>query len=324
MKRRRTKWLLTVLMAGILIFTGCTLYQSTLGLTSSSEYDSKGKEAKLNIVATTTILTDLATVICGDVANVQGLMGPGIDPHLYQASAGDVSLMANADVIIFNGLHLEGKMGEVFESLTQQNKAVISLEKGMDKNKLLPAEDDANIYDPHIWFDVELWKEAAIYVAQELIRIDEAHQDIYQANLQEYLKELDDLQAYIHKRVEEIPPAQRILITAHDAFRYFGNAYGFQVKGLQGISTDTETGTSDVSSLADFIVTNQIKAIFIESSISPKTIEALQAAVKAKGFAVSIGGELYSDSLGGKNSGAETYILTFKSNIDTIIDALKD
>jgi manganese/zinc/iron transport system substrate-binding protein len=321
---KRITWMLSILIISILTIAGCGVNQSTAGANSSSKSVHNSDGEKLNIVATTTMLTDLAKVISGDRANVKGLMGPGIDPHLYQASAGDVSLMAKADVIIYNGFHLEGKMGEIFESLTRQNKAVIALEKGLDKSKLLLAEENTEIYDPHIWFDVGLWQDAASYVAQELSHIDPDNKDIYQANLQAYLKELNDLQTYIQQRIEEIPPAQRILITAHDAFGYFGKAYGFQVEGLQGISTDTEAGTSDVSALADFILRHQVKAIFVESSISPKTIEALQAAVRAKGFEVAIGGELYSDSLGGQDSGAETYALTFKSNIDTIIDALKD
>jgi len=317
-------WTLSLLSIGLLLFTGCSLSQHTSGFNSSGDPEHSSQGKKLNIVATTTMLTDLARVISGDVAHVQGLMGPGIDPHLYQASAGDVSLMAKADVIIYNGFHLEGKMGEIFESLARQNKAIIALEKGLDPSKLLLTENSAKVYDPHIWFDVGLWQDAAIYVAEELSRIDPENKDTYQFNLQKYLKELDELEAYILRRIQEVPPAQRILITAHDAFSYFGKAYGFRVEGLQGISTDTEAGTSDVSALADFILRHQVKAIFVESSVSPKTIEALQAAVRAKGFEVAIGGELYSDSLGGENSGAETYILTFRTNIDTIINALKN
>jgi manganese/zinc/iron transport system substrate-binding protein len=164
---------------------------------------------------------------------------------------------------------------------------------------------------------------AANKLTKGLSEADPEHTSFYEANLSEYLKELNELDSYVRKRVQEVPEGQRVLVTAHDAFRYFGTAYGFEVKGLQGISTETEAGTSDVRKLADFITERKIKAIFVESSVPPKTIEALQAAVKATGFKVSIGGELYSDSLGGENSGAETYILTFKANIDTIVDALK-
>ncbi|MFV0413355.1 MAG: metal ABC transporter solute-binding protein, Zn/Mn family [Oscillospiraceae bacterium] len=278
---------------------------------------------KLNIVATTTMLADLSTVIGGERVTVNGLMGPGIDPHLYQASAGDVSLMQKADVVVYNGLHLEGKMGEIFENLSGQGLAVICIEEGLDEAKLLAWEDDSSVHDPHIWFDVSLWKEAAQTVADGLSKADPDGKPGYEANLSAYLKELDETDEYIRNRAAELPEEQRVLVTAHDAFQYFGKAYGFEVRGLQGISTDAEAGTADVSDLANFIVERQIKAIFVESSVPPKTIEALQAAVKAQGFDVAIGGELYSDSLGDEASGAGTYILTVKANIDTIVDALK-
>ncbi|MDF2869184.1 MAG: periplasmic solute binding protein [Anaerocolumna sp.] len=295
----------------------------TLFLTGCQKAETNENTDTLNIVATTTMLADLAKVIGGDHVTVNGLMGPGIDPHLYQASAGDVTLMQKADVVVYNGLHLEGKMGEIFESLTDRGSIVICIEDGLSEDKLLSWESDTSIHDPHIWFDVSIWKDAAKTVADKLSEADSTHKEDYTNNLQAYLVELDDLDTYIKDRVSEIPKEQRVLVTAHDAFNYFGRAYGFEVKGLQGISTDAEAGTADVSKLADFITERKIKAIFVESSVPPKTIEALQAAVKAKGFDVSIGGELYSDSLGGKDSGADTYLLTVKANIDTIVDALK-
>jgi manganese/zinc/iron transport system substrate-binding protein len=280
-------------------------------------------ENTLNVVATTTMLSDLSVVIGGEHVSVNGLMGPGIDPHLYQASAGDVTLMQKAEVVVYNGLHLEGKMGEIFESLSGQGQAVVCIEEGLNESKLLEWEDGGSVHDPHIWFNVSLWKDAARIVADGFSQADPENKSDYEENLENYLKELDELDTYVRERVSEVPEGQRVLVTAHDAFNYFGNAYGFEVRGLQGISTDTEAGTADVSSLADFIVERQIKAIFVESSVPSKTIEALQAAVKAKGFDVAIGGELYSDSLGGEGSGAESYILTVKANIDTIVDALK-
>lgn len=280
-------------------------------------------EDTLNVVATTTMLADLSRVIGGEYVTVSGLMGPGIDPHLYQASAGDVTRMQEADVVVYNGLHLEGKMGEIFENLSGQGHAVICIEDGLDESKLLAWEGGGSVHDPHIWFDVAIWKQAAQIVAEGFANADPAHSDAYKGNLEQYLKELDELDTYVRDRASEVAEGQRVLVTAHDAFNYFGKAYGFEVRGLQGISTEAEAGTADVSALADFIVERQIKAIFVESSVPPKTIEALQAAVKAKGFDVSIGGELYSDSLGGEGSGAESYILTVKANIDTIVEALK-
>lgn len=311
--KQKIKGLLGAVLSLSLLLAGCSAPASDTGAT----------EDKLNVVATTTMLADLSTVIGGERVTVDGLMGPGIDPHLYQASEGDVSLMQKADIVVYNGLHLEGKMGEIFENLSGGKANVICIEDGLDESRLLASEDDSSAHDPHIWFDVALWKKAAKTVADGLSQAAPDGKADYEANLESYLKELDETDTYIRNRAAELPEAQRVLVTAHDAFQYFGKAYGFEVRGLQGISTDAEAGTADVSALADFIVERQIKAIFVESSVPPKTIEALQAAVKAKNFDVAIGGELYSDSLGDPEAGTDTYVLTVKANIDTIVDALK-
>ncbi|PWJ50105.1 metal ABC transporter solute-binding protein, Zn/Mn family [Faecalicatena contorta] len=311
--KQKIKRLFSAVLSLSLLLAGC----------SAPAADTGSTEDKLNVVTTTTMLADLSTVIGGGRVTVDGLMGPGIDPHLYQASEGDVSLMQKADIVVYNGLHLEGKMGEIFENLSGQEANVICIEDGLDESKLLASEDDSSAHDPHIWFDVSLWKEAAKAVSDGLSKADPDGKEEYETNLESYLKELDETDTYIRNRAAELPEAQRVLVTAHDAFQYFGKAYGFEVHGLQGISTDAEAGTADVSALADFIVERKIKAIFVESSVPPKTIEALQAAVKAKNFDVAIGGELYSDSLGDAEAGTDTYILTVKANIDTIVDALK-
>ena len=289
-------------------------------LKAGAEDDPGGR---LNIVTTTTMLYDLAASIGGGHVRATALMGPGIDPHLYQASAGDVTKMQAADIIVYNGLHLEGKMGDIFASLSESGRTIICAEDGIDGSKLLSDEANPDIHDPHIWFNVSIWKDVAKHVAASLADADPDSAGAYSANLDGYLAELDGLERYIEGRVGEVPENQRVLVTAHDAFRYFGSAYGFVVMGLQGISTDAEAGTADVSSLAAFIAENRIKAIFVESSVPPRNIEALQAAVRARGFEVEIGGELYSDSLGDRDSGHDTYVLTFKSNIDTIVDSLK-
>lgn len=317
--KNTTKLFTSIALVLMLFLPACAKPASTTNPVSNPNSDEK----VLNVVATTTMLADLSRVIGGDKVSVSGLMGPGIDPHLYKASAGDVSLMQKSDVVVYNGLHLEGKMGEIFENLTGQGYTVICVGDGIDQTKLIGWEEDDALHDPHIWFDVALWKEAAKMVTDGFSKAASDHAAYFQANYKSYLKALDETDAYIRKRVQEVPEPARVLVTAHDAFNYFGTAYGFEVRGLQGISTDAEAGTADVSDLATFIVERQIKAIFIESSVPPKTIEALQAAVKAKGFDVAIGGELYSDSLGGVGSGAENYIQTVKANIDTIVDALK-
>ena len=281
------------------------------------------ENGKYNVVTTTTLIGDLTKQIGGEYVNVQELMGPGVDPHLYKASAGDVGKMQNANMVIYNGLHLEGKMGDVFEDIRGKDKLIIAVSDNIDEGKLLDFVTSPGAYDPHVWFDVSLWKEAAAEVTRGLKELDSEHSSEYDSNLEKYLGDLDELDSYIKGRTEELPKENRILITAHDAFSYFGEAYGFEVLGLQGISTASEAGTSDVRELANYIVENKIKAIFVESSVPRKAIEALQEAVRAQGFDVEIGGELYSDSTGDTGSDAETYIGTFKANIDTIVNALK-
>lgn len=289
----------------------------------NSKKDDNNSEDGFKVITTTTMLADLSKIIGGDIVEVNGLMGPGIDPHLYKASAGDVNLMQEADMVVFNGLHLEGKMGEIFENLNKRGKLVVEIAKGLDEDDLLIFAADTELHDPHIWFDVMLWKDAAVVVLDGFKELDPENAEIYENNYDEYMIELDKLDDYIKNRVKEIPEEKRILVTAHDAFEYFGKAYGFEVRGLQGISTASEAGTGDVRDLVEYIVKKEIKAVFVESSVSKKNIEALQEAVIAKGHDLEIGGELYSDSLGTRGTDEETYIGTVKSNIDTIVNALK-
>lgn len=298
------KRIITIFMTAI-ILTSCTSTEQT---------------EKLNIVTTTTMLNDLVKIIGEGIVETEGLCGYGIDPHSYNATAGDIIKMTNADIVIYNGLNLEGKMGDVFSTLESQNKNIIVLENGIDESLLLRDEESNDEYDPHIWFDVSLWKECAIHITQELSRIDEQNAETYSENLSQYVLELDELDAYVTQKVEELPENKRVLITAHDAFNYFGERYGFEVIGLQGINTQTEASTKDISDLAGYIVENEINSIFVETSVSSKNLEALQEAVKAQGFTVTIGGELYSDSLG--DTMQDTYINMFKYNIDTIVGGL--
>ena len=276
---------------------------------------------KLKVVTTTTIIADVVRNLAGDLVEVEALMGPGVDPHLYKASAGDVKRMNNADMVVYNGLHLEGRMGEVFENI--KGKIIFAANENLDESKLLDFETNPGYFDPHVWFDVQIWKGATRRIAEGLKELDPENKEKYDENLEKYIVELDELDKYVRDRTEEVDPEKRILVTAHDAFQYFGNQYGFDVRGLQGISTDAEAGTADVRKLADFIVEKEIKSIFVESSVPRKNIEALQEAVKSKGFDVEIGGELYSDSTGDSGTPAESYIGTVKENIDTIVDALK-
>ena len=280
-----------------------------------------GKEKKIKVTVTTTMLADLTRSIGGDKVEVTGLMGEGVDPHLYIAGAGDINKLTEADLIIYGGLHLEGKMTEIFEKMKSGNKNIINVGDKLDKNKIMMEKED--VPDPHVWFDTELWASEAETVAEELSKIDRKNESYYKENLEKYKKELRELTLYIEKRIMEIPERSRVLVTAHDAFGYFGRQFGLEVKAIQGVSTDSEAGVKDISELADFIAERDIKAIFVESSVPKKSIEALQEAVKSRGKEVRIGGELYSDSLGDEEHSTETYIKTVKANADTIVNALK-
>ncbi len=278
---------------------------------------------KLKIVTTTTMITDLVENIGGDKISVQGLMGSGVDPHLYKASEGDVNKLAQADLIIYGGLHLEGKLVDVFEKMGTRNIKTIAVSDALDQSTLIGSENFASNYDPHIWFNVDYWAEIAQYVADNLSEADPENADFFQHNAKKFRDQLMALKEDLIEKISTLPEEKRILVTAHDAFNYFGRAFGFNVVGLQGLSTATEAGVQDVQKLAAFIIENKVKAIFIESSVPKRTIEALQAAVISKGHEVVIGGTLYSDALGNAGTEEGTYIGMFKFNVRTIVDALK-
>jgi manganese/zinc/iron transport system substrate-binding protein len=289
----------------------------------SCKGDTSIKSEKLNIVTTTTLLTDLVHQLAGDRVNLQGLMGSGVDPHLYKASEGDVSKLFNADLVFYGGLHLEGKLVDVFEKMEQQGIKTVAVSDALDKNDLIDSKNFASNYDPHIWFDASNWKRVAQFVAQILSESDPKNKDFYIENLNNYLIQLDELDAEIENLVGQLPIENRILVTAHDAFSYFGKKYGFEVVGLQGISTASEAGVKDVQELANLIIEKKVPAIFVESSVPRRTIEALQAAVNSKSHQVSIGGSLFSDALGNPGTPEGTYIGMFRYNIKTIVKALK-
>jgi len=276
----------------------------------------------IKVVATVGMITDVVVNIGGYRVQATGLMGPGVDPHLYKASAGDVSQMMGADVIFYNGLHLEGKMSQVFEQMDRRGTRAVAVASGIDPSFLLSPKEFEGAHDPHVWFDVALWMKAAEKVRDTLIEIDPTHREAYAARGQAYLAKLQALHEEIKTEVRRVPAAQRAVITAHDAFNYFGHAYGFEVRGLQGLSTATEAGTADVKGLAEFIVERKIPAIFVESSVPRRNIEAVQAAVKARGFQVKIGGELFSDAMGSPGTPEGTYVGMVRHNVKQIVSAL--
>ncbi|MCB4798048.1 metal ABC transporter solute-binding protein, Zn/Mn family [Neotamlana laminarinivorans] len=281
----------------------------------------KKASGKLQIVTTTTMITDLVKNIGGDVVDIKGLMGSGVDPHLYKASEGDVTKLANADIIFYNGLHLEGKLVEVFEKM--KNKKTIAIADALDKNTLIGSEYFASNFDPHIWFNIDYWLQAGAFVSKTLEAELPEQAETFRKNWENYKAQLITLKAEITKTIEALPKEQRILVTAHDAFNYFGKSFNFEVVGLQGISTATEAGVQDVQKLAAFIIEHKVRAIFVESSVPKRTIEALQAAVKSKNHDVAIGGTLYSDALGTAGTVEGTYIGMFQYNVKTIVEALK-
>lgn len=278
-------------------------------------------DGRIHILTTTGMVGDVARAVGGEHVVVTSLMGAGTDPHLYVASIRDVDKLRDADIVFYSGLFLEAQMDDVLQQLGEQ-KTVVAISDSLDRARLLPSSRYADEYDPHIWFDVDLWSGTVETVRQTLTAYDPAHAADFQANADYYLEQLDKLDGYVRQRAAEVPEKQRVLITAHDAFNYFGRAYGFQVMGLQGISTASEAGTGDVQELADFIAENRIPAIFVESSVPVRNIEAVQAAVRARGFDVQIGGQLYSDAMGDAGTPDGTYIGMVRHNIDTIVGAL--
>ena len=287
----------------------------------ATEGEARTPGARIEAVATIGMITDVVGRVGGERVRMQGLMGPGVDPHLYKARAGDVRRIDGADVIFYNGLHLEAAMGEVFEEMQGRTRTV-AVTAGIPERRLLRPAEFKGAHDPHVWFDVSLWMEAVRAVEAALVEHDPAGAATYRANARAYLAELDALDRWVRARVGELPPERRVLVTAHDAFNYYGRAYGFQVRGLQGISTAAEAGTADVQGLADFIVERRLPAIFVESSIPRRTVEAVQAAVRSRGHEVRIGGSLYSDAMGDAGTPEGTYVGMVRHNVNTIVDAL--
>jgi manganese/zinc/iron transport system substrate-binding protein len=276
---------------------------------------------KVRVVTTVGMITDIVQQVGKERVDVTGLMGPGVDPHLYKATASDVKLLDSADIIFYGGLELEGRLTDVFVKMSR-SRPTVAVTDEVPEDKLREPTEFEGKYDPHIWFDVSLWQYAVKTVNTNLGELDPGSRDVYQQNADAYLKQLDDLHQYVKTQIATIPPASRVLITAHDAFGYFGQQYGIEVRGLQGTSTATEAGANDVQALADFIATRKIKAIFVETSVPESTIKAVQAAVKAKGHDVAIGGELYSDAMGAAGTPEGTYIGMVRHNVDTIVKAL--
>jgi manganese/zinc/iron transport system substrate-binding protein len=255
---------------------------------------------------------------------VQGLMGAGVDPHLYKARESDVNKLENADVVFYNGLHLEAQMVNILEQMDRLGTRAVEVTETIDRSLLFTPPQFAGNYDPHVWFDVEMWMKTVEVIRDTLSEMDPGSAGIFQANAETTLADLRDLDAYVSEQIQRIPPERRVLVTAHDAFSYFGAAYGMEVIGLQGISTESEASTADVQALARLIAERRIPAVFVESSVPRRNVEAVQAAVRAEGFEVTIGGSLFSDAMGDTGTLEGTYVGMVRHNVDTIVAALLD
>lgn len=301
------------------IVTGILLY-GCLGCQPTS---SKSQSGPIEVVSTIGMIKDIVQKVGESEVNSVGLMGPGVDPHLYRATAGDVSKLSKAEIIFYGGLELEGRMTDIFVKMASKGKITVPVTEGIPENLLREPPEFGGKHDPHVWFDVTLWKHAVTSVKNGLSKVRPNNKQEFEANAARYTKELDNLDQYIRDQVKLIPPDQRVLITAHDAFGYFGQQYGFEVVAIQGTSTVTEAAAGNIRQLADKIASKKIKAIFVESSVPKATIEALQKAVQSRGWNVAIGGELFSDAMGSDGTPEGSYIGMVRHNIDAIVKALK-
>jgi manganese/zinc/iron transport system substrate-binding protein len=278
---------------------------------------------KIQVVSTVGMINDAVKNVGGDLVEAVGLMGPGVDPHLYRATAGDVQKLERANIIFYGGLELEGRMTDIFVKMSSKGTPTYPVSAGVPESELREPPEFDGKFDPHIWFDVTLWKRAVETIRDGLVKLRPEHKATFEKNAADYLAQLDALHSHVEAQSATIPKESRVLITAHDAFGYFGARYGFEVIGIQGTSTAAEAAASDIRSIADTIARRKVKAIFIESSVPPSTIEALQKAVQSRGWNVKIGGELFSDAMGKAGTPEGTYIGMVTHNIDTIAKALK-
>ncbi|WP_236736974.1 metal ABC transporter solute-binding protein, Zn/Mn family [Palleronia pelagia] len=278
-------------------------------------------QERLSVVATTGMIADAAREVGGDLVDVRALMGPGVDPHAYRQTRSDIVALANADLVLWNGLYLEAQMEEFLLELGR-DQPVVAVAEGVPADRLIGSADYDGRYDPHLWMTPELWSRVVETVRDALIEVRPEGADTFTANAEDYLSELSDLADYTAEALSSVPADRRVLVTAHDAFGYFGAAYDFEVIGIQGISTESEAGLRRVSDLVDLLVERDIGAVFVETSVSDRNIRALIEGAAAEGHEVAIGGELYSDAMGEPGTYRGTYIGMIDSNATTIARAL--
>lgn len=305
--------------AGLLLVTICG---AALGSCAKAPERPPTSSDGYEVVCTTGMVADIVRQVAGDRATVTGLIGSGVDPHLYVPTRQDISALQRAPVVFYSGLMLEGKMTGTLEKLARGRKVVRPVTAGLEPGYLLESEQAAGHPDPHVWMDVRAWSRAVDTVAQALAEYDPPHAATYMANARKYQQELEELDAYVRQVLASVPEPQRILVTAHDAFRYFGRAYGLRVQGIQGISTESEAGLEDINRLVDLIVRQDVRAVFVETSVADKSVRALVEGAAARGKTVQIGGRLFSDAMGPPGSYEGTYVGMIDHNATTIARAL--
>lgn len=276
----------------------------------------------LHIVVTTGIIEDGLSSLVKNECDITALMGPGTDPHIYKPTPSDIELLDEADVIVANGLHLEGKMAEMLEKYAQE-KPVIFVSDGIKKKNIIKSADFQDANDPHIWFDTKIWMDGLGHLTKELIKIDTTLDSTLTSNYEEYKSEIEKLDKWVEDELDALNEDQRILVTAHDAFSYFGRRYSMEVKGIQGISTLSEVGLKEIAEMVDFVIENKLKSIFVETSTSNKTAQSIVDGCKDKGYEVKLAGPLFSDALGEPDTDAGSYIGMIKANVKAIVEGLK-
>jgi len=309
------KALYPLLAIAIAVIAGCSSAPPQDPQTQELTYPYK-------IATTCGMVTNVVDVVAGDKAVVSGIMGENVDPHLYRPTRDDVKLLQGADVIFYSGLMLEGRMADVFAKAGRSGKPVYAVTENLDEEYLLEPPEFEGHWDPHVWTDVSAWSEAVGVVSAGLSDVDPANAEVYQANATEYRLKLAKLHEYGKAAIASIPQENRALITAHDAFGYFGRAYGIEVRAVQGLTTESEAGIKDVNDLVDFIVERKISAVFVESSVSDKAINAVIEGAKSKGWVVTKGGTLFSDAMGAGGTYEGTYVGMMDHNFTTIAKAL--
>lgn len=276
---------------------------------------------KLSVVATTGMIADAVRQVGGDAVDVRGLMGPGVDPHAYRQTRTDIVAMTRADLVLWHGLYLEAQMEEFFHDLAEK-RTVVAVAEALPQDMLRGHDDYDDKFDPHVWMDPSLWSGVVTEVRDALTAIAPDQADVFAANAAAHIEELTALKTYAVESLATVPESARVLLTAHDAFGYFGQAYGFDVLGVQGISTESEAGLNRIGELVDYLVDHQIGAVFVESSVSDRGMRALIEGAAAKGHTVKIGGELFSDAMGMDGTYEGTYVGMLDHNVTVIADAL--